>query len=149
MTDLPVTTKMRQRRFGGPPKPFNEQGDCWATAVCSYAGLDEAARNELQRRIVLSDSALHSNGKDPENGSWWWNVTQRFLRSRGLPILTVVLPKAVHSERIYIASGIASRGLEHSILALGNGDLVSDPHPSDDGVIKITEWICWWDGGNG
>lgn len=145
MRDLPTLTKLKQRRFGGPPKPFNEQGDCWATAVCSYAGLDEADRNELQRRIVLSDYALKRHGKDPEHESGWWNITQRFLRERGLPILTVVSLKEVRPEYAYIASGLASRGLEHSIIALGNGDLVSDPHPSDDGVLKITEWICWQD----
>ncbi len=146
MSDFPTRTKLKQRKFGGPSKPFNEQGDCWATAVCSYAGLDESDRNELQRRIVLSEHALCRHGKDPESG--WWNTTQRFLRERDLPTLSVVSLKEVHPEYAYIASGLSSRGLEHSMIALGNGDLVSDPHPSDDGVLKITEWICWWDGGN-
>lgn len=138
-------TDLKQRRSGGPPKPFNEQGDCWATAVCSYARLDEKARNELHRRIVLSDHALRRSGKDPERESGWWNTTQRFLRERGLPMLTIVAAKDVRLGHVYIASGPSARGLEHSILAAGDGNLVHDPHPSGDGVTRITEWIGWWE----
>lgn len=143
MSDHQMFTNLKQRRSGGPPKPFNEQGDCWATAVCSYAGLSEADRNELHRRIVLSDHALRRNGKDPEQESGWWNTTQRFLRSRALPMLALVPRKDVQPDCVYISSGLSVRGLEHSILATGAGDLVSDPHPSNDGVLKITEWIGW------
>jgi hypothetical protein len=142
---FPQATKMKQRRFGLPPVPFIEQGDCWATAVCSYAGFDEADRNELHRRIVLSDSALRRAGKDHENGSWWWNTTQRFLKEKDCLMLTLVNPDEVESNLLYIASGKTVRGTMHSVIAYGNGELWSDPHPSDDGVVKITEWICWWD----
>ena len=60
-------------------------------------------------------------------------------------MLTLIATKDVQPDRVYIASGMSLRGLDHSILALGNGKLINDPHLSDDGVIKITEWICWWD----
>lgn len=141
-----VTQGMKQRRFGGPDVPPQEGGDCWATAVASYAGLGERQRNELHRRIVLSDLALRRHDKDPQVGGNWWNVTQRFLQEQGMYYIGEVDSVKLDPKAIYIASGPGPRGLEHCTLARGNGTLYSDPHPSDDGLIEITEWVCWWEG---
>ena len=138
--------KLKQRRFGGPDNTITEQGDCWATAVCIYAGFGESERNELHRRIVLSDIALLRSGRNPQKEPNWWYITQRFLNERGLNTLTVVAPEEVQPESLYITSGPAPRGLTHSMVSYGNGELWSDPHPSDDGLVEITEWICWWNG---
>ncbi len=144
MTVLPIPTKMRQRRFGGSNHPIIEQGDCWATAVCSYAALDERARNELHRRIVMSDLALVRAGKDPQEEANWWNITIRFLAEHGLPPLGMTAIKKAEWGKLYIVSGPASRGYEHSIVAYGDGRVFNDPHPSDDGLIEVTERVCWW-----
>ncbi len=144
-TSFPDVTKgMRQRRFGGPAVSPQEGGDCWATAVASYAGLGTHSRNELQRRIVLSDLALKRHGKDPQEGSNWWNVTLRFLWAHGLRSIGVADSTKLDPIAVYIASGPGPRGLEHSVLVFGDGTLYSDPHPSGEGLIEITEWIGWW-----
>lgn len=145
MSDLPTPVKMRQRRFGGTEAPPQEMGDCWATAVCSYAGLDERARNELHRRIVLSDLA-HTRLGHELTMTAWWNITNRFLKQRGLPWLTAVAKKRTVADALYVASGPGPRGHSHVTVSCGNGELWSDPHPSDDGLNEILEWVCWWNG---
>jgi len=144
---LPEPVKgLLQRRFGGPKHTALKRGDCWATAVCSYAGMFPFERNELQRRMVLSDLALERAGKDPNVLHNWWQVTARFLREHHLPYLAVVSSEAVSPKYVYIASGGSPRGgFDHSTLAYGSGELFWDPHPSQDGVHLITEWICWYD----
>lgn len=143
---------MRQRRFGGKGAPIQESGDCWATAVACFAGLTERDRNELHRRIVLSDLALQRNGKDHLSGGNWWNVTQRFLTERVGRLIGWVLMDdptlQLDPEGIYIASGRSPRGdWWHSVLAHGDGSLVWDPHPSSDGLASETqEWCGWWEG---
>ncbi len=129
---LPAPVKgLLQRRFGGPKHTALERGDCWATTVCSYAGLPARARNELQRRVVLSDLALERAGKDPNVLHNWWQVTERFLRENYLPYLTTVPSDTVLPEYVYIASGASPRGeYDHSTLAYGNGELFWDPHHS-------------------
>ncbi len=144
---LPAPAKgLLQRRFGGPKHTATKRGDCWATAVCSYAGLPARARNELHRRIVLSDLALERAGKDSNTSHNWWFVTERFLAQQGLPYLTVASPEDVTPEYVYIASGASPRGeYDHSTLAYGAGSLFWDPHHSQDGLSDINEWICWYD----
>ncbi len=144
--NLPTPTQgLLQRRFGGPKIRIQEQGDCWATAVCAFANLPASARNELHRRIVLSDLALKRHGVDPISEPNWWQVTERFLAQRRLPYLTMVLPEEVRRGFVYIASGKSPRGdYDHSILAWGNDKLFWDPHSAQVGVAKITEWITWW-----
>ena len=139
-------TKLRQRRFGGPDSTVIEQGDCWATAVCMYFRFGESERNELHRRIVLSDLALLRSGGNPQKEPYWWHLTQRFLKERNVNILTVVTTEEVLPELLYIASGPAPRGFNHSTVSYGNGKLWGDPHPSDDGLVEITEWVCRWNG---
>jgi len=39
----------------------------------------------------------------------------------------------------HIMSGPALRGLQHSVVGR-NGKMVYDPHPSGDGLTKVTEW---------
>ncbi len=144
---LPIPRQgIYQRRYGGPKVPITEEGDCWATAVCSYAGLSVADRNELHRRIVLSDLALRRYGTNPQEGGNWWNVTMRFLREHHCPPLGVIPVKpGPQPEYVYIASGGSPRGdCDHSVLAWGNGNLFWDPHPNKDGLITITEWIAWY-----
>ena len=144
---------LRQRRMGGPAVPIQEQGDCWATAVATLAGLDERDRNELHRRIVLSDLALARSSSDPPEGGAWWNVTQRFLAQHGLPVLGWVYEKHwgdLHPESAYIATGPSLRGdFNHSVVNYGSGDLFWDPHPSDDGLPSVIEWLGWWEPVNG
>ncbi|KKL04854.1 hypothetical protein LCGC14_2611930, partial [marine sediment metagenome] len=118
---LPEPVKgLLQRRFGGPKHTALKRGDCWATAVCSYAGMFPFERNELQRRMVLSDLALERAGKDPNVLHNWWQVTARFLREHHLPYLAVVSSEAVSPKYVYIASGGSPRGgFDHSTLAYG------------------------------
>lgn len=136
-----------QRRFGGPDTPPLTQGDCWATVVIGFAGLTEPDRNELHRRIVLSDCALLRQGKNPQKDGAWWEVTERFLRQHQCPYISVV-PKTDEGQpdRVYIVSGPSPRieGASHSILAYGDGRLFSDPHPDGTGLDEIDEWISWW-----
>ena len=65
-------TRLHQTRFGGKDAPPDEQGDCWATAVCCLAGLTSEDRDELHRQIL----AAWGDGDDPD---LWWEVTQTFL----------------------------------------------------------------------
>ncbi len=139
-----VIRGMKQRRFGGPAVRIQEQGDCWATSVVSYAGLTERNRNELHRRIVLSDLALTRHGNDPLESSNWWNVTLHFLWEHGLDSIGVAESSKLDPIAVYIASGPGPRGVGHSVLSLGDGTLYSDPHPSDEGLTEIKEWIGWW-----
>lgn len=139
-------TRIRQRRFGGPDADIVDQGDCWATAIACFAGLTERDRNELHRRIVLSDLALQRHQKDPLEGGNWWNVTLRFLDQRGLqPLGWTTGEVPVDRLRVWIASGPSPRGdFYHSILAYGDSTLYWDPHPSGVGLPAIEEWCGWW-----
>lgn len=128
---------------------MSEQGDCWATAVAMLAGLDARARNELHRRIVLSDLAMARAGGAAREGGGWWNVTQRFLAERGFD--PVCWWNADHPgfspdpETVYIVTGPSPRGdWLHSVLTYGDGRLFADPHPSDDGVVEVYEYVWWW-----
>ena len=134
---------MRQRRLGGYKVEPKKQGDCWATAVASLAGLTEKDRNELHRRILISDSRVRKNDGDPFTGGNWWNVTLRWLWEHDLRSIGVIYGKP-EAEKVYIASGPGSRGSEHAILAYGNGEMFSDPHPDQEGLLEITEWVGWW-----
>jgi len=138
---------MHQRRLGGPKAAPLEQGDCWATAIIGYAGLDERARNELHRRMILSDLALIRHNRDPQKTGAWWSVTQRFLRGHGRNLIGVVDHRGVRADLVYIASGPSPRiaGASHSILAYGDGSLFSDPHPEGNGLPEINEWIAWFE----
>jgi hypothetical protein len=143
------TLGIRQRRFGGPSASIQEQGDCWATAVASYAGLTNRDRNELHRRIVLSDLALARSAKNPQEGGAWWNVTQRFLTEHErLPIGWAWKSawELLDPGAVYIASGPSPRGnFDHSVLAFGDGTLYWDPHPSGAGLVEVTEFCGWYE----
>lgn len=43
---------------------------------------------------------------------------------------------AENPERSYIASGDSSRGVKHVVI-YKNGKLLHDPHPSDEGLVKV------------
>lgn len=140
-------TYLRQRRFGGKGVPPQEAGDCWATAVACFAGLTERDRNELHRRIVLSDLAIkRARGGDGEDPSQWWNVTQRFLREKVGKVLGWADGDSVPPGGLWIASGPSPRGdWLHCVIAYGDGRLLHDPHPSNAGVPEIVEWVGWWE----
>ncbi len=128
---------LRQRRFGGPDHPVLEQGDCWATAVASFAGLSAQDRNELHRRISISRAYWGS-----DEASRWWDITERFLAERGRLGLTAV--DEPDTNLLYLATGHTPRGLLHTVVAWGDGSLWWDPNPDGDGMIEVVEWVCWY-----
>lgn len=130
-------TQIPQTKWGGPDAPVDEQGDCWASAVCSLAGLDEEARDHLNKLIILS-----RDGKEPGQSDWW-DITNQWLVERGFPRLIYFYgtdPKP--TEGVLIKAGPSPRLVdsEHVVLVRADTDeLWWDPHPSGDGLLPARE----------
>lgn len=75
---------------------------------------------------------------------WWPNALELWARGRGLMVKgerTTVVP-----DRLSIVGGTSPRGVMHVVVGYG-GEIVWDPHPSRDGLVKITDasWFVEWD----
>lgn len=130
-------TKLTQTRFGGSDTTPDEQGDCWATAVCSLYGQTVRARDDLHK--MITKGRWEANG-DP---SEWWEKTLWWLKDRGLPELIFEPNRAAVPEGLVIESGASPRvkGGHVVLVEWPSGVLWHDPHPDGGGVVDPDEWF--------
>ena len=108
----------RQTRFGYP------DGNCFATGLASMLSLSEVP--------------------DLPGGDDWWSAVVRWCESRKLkPLwfehsLEFACWLAEEYENLYLVSGESPRGLLHVVVGY-RGDLVHDPHPSDEFIVGEPE----------
>ena len=129
--------RIRQTKWGGPDAPVDEQGDCWASAVCSLAGLDAEARDELNDLIIASRDGKKLGQSD------WWDITNDWLVNRGFsPLIYFYGTDPKPTEGVLIKAGPSPRmpDSEHVVLVRADTDeLWWDPHPSEEGLLPARD----------
>lgn len=71
-------------------------------------------------------------------GEECWDMFDDYFLSLGEVICMYPPTKTI--AKPYLASGDTARGTKHMVV-MQNGQLLFDPHPSDEGLTKIT---CVW-----
>jgi hypothetical protein len=115
----------RQTKFGGADHPDHEKGDCFAACVATILEVDLASLPNFCAR--------------PPNV--WFEEMQAYLEKRfGLMLIGATPETAMYlpDEHLFIASGPGPRGHRHSVVFNSLG-LVWDPHPSDAGLLEVTD----------
>lgn len=124
---------IHQTKFGEP------QGNCFAAAIASIL--------EIELGDVPSFYA--------DSPSSWYMDFQAWLHGRGFSLVKVDLRgdgfekpdepgpfETLFLARIeggfWLASGPGPRGHQHSVVYCG-GEMAHDPHPSGDGLLRVTE----------
>ena len=99
-------------------------GDCFAACLASIL--------EVEIEEVPSPT-------DEKEYPQWFDPYKEYLVSKGFQPLWVHLDGCV-VPGYTVRSGMAVRGVEHSCVAY-NGEVVWDPHPSQDGLITHTDTL--------
>jgi hypothetical protein len=117
-----------QTKFGGKDHPEEERGDCFTACIASLVGVE---LSEIPNFCAYDDE--------------WPSNCKEWLFERGIvrvvfssyPIAESVAEE--YKELVLIASGPGPRGHRHAVL-WKNNDLLWDPHPSRDGLLKAEEF---------
>ncbi len=72
----------------------------------------------------------------------WDTVRSMWLASKGLREVFVRTPEECPKGEPYMVSGLSPRGIEHVVI-FQNGEMIHDPHPSRDGLIKLKEHFAY------
>lgn len=106
-------------------------GDCFRTAVA-----------------CLIDKEPTSVPHFVEHGDSWWIDTQKWLSAKGWLIIYLPLPleednwwlEELDSLEYVILGGPSPRGpFNHVVIGRPDLSMVHDPHPSQDGLLSVTE----------
>ena len=115
----------RQTTFGRP------DGNYWMACLCSLMEVDLELAPDL------------SGCTEPEHWDKWWTRSVDFCAEHGWALVMPMLgggPAEVPLPAGWaIVGGPGPRGADHSCLAW-NGEIVFDPHYSNDGLKKINDW---------
>lgn len=104
-----------------------ELGDCLMTAVACVLEIDPGELPEL------------SVGRAAQ----WYSILHDALGARGYRFVELRNDPPVCPAGYAIAIGPSARtGGNHACVAL-DGDVVHDPHPSDEGLARIDDWIMF------
>lgn len=119
-----------QDRFGAP------DGNCWTACVASIAERSLADLGHLQE-AYRAFAECHENREWKERDRWWSEVMGDLAR---MGFCLIRLPAETVPRGYSVMSGLAPRGLQHSVVAL-DGVMVHDPHPSRDGLSgPVEDW---------
>lgn len=128
-----------QTRFGGPDAPDDEVGDCWAACLATMLGIDIGEVPEALR--------LEADGVKR------WDCYLEFLAGFNLRPLTWnfdaygdrmidVFWEAAGDALIHVI-GTSPRGDWNHGVVYRAGRLFHDPHPSGDGILRLTHVEFW------
>ena len=128
-----------QTTFGGPDGPEDEIGNCWAACVATMLGCD----------ISVVPEALRLE----ENSVKRWDAYLEFLAGFNIRPLSWNFEKytdemmdqlweSMGDVLVHVAGSSPRGDWKHGVIYKG-GKLFHDPHPSGDGVLKITEVEFW------
>ena len=124
-------------------------GNCYAAAIASMLDLPITEVPNVEVFFHVDPYGKYSN--------YWLEVMDTWLESKGYELRTANEFRVFHPEfesrwpenadelreslkdKYYLVTGDSIRGFSH-ITIYQNGKLVHDPHPSRDGIIKITEF---------
>jgi len=103
--------------------PGKQNGNCIAAALASLleVGLDDVPKFEEMG----------------ENR--WWIELRKWLKIQGFHLMSweIETGKEFYLPGYFIACGPSPRGFEHAVI-YKNTEMVHDPHPSRDGLVKMT-----------
>jgi hypothetical protein len=114
-------TPVDQTRFGKP------DGNCYAACIASI--LDRPLEEFDNRPVDFENEFTES-----------W---QAFMATKGYALVEVLAGQTLITRGLhYIASGPSPRGPFDHAVVYRDGELVHDPHPSRDGVERVT-WLIF------
>lgn len=104
---------------------LGEEGNCFATCVAMLLDMD------------VQDVPNFCHGDEED----WHSRFRHWLRARGYMCFLTSGPME-NVDSAYIASGPGPRGRRHSVVIqpTEEGDIIYDPHPSDEGLIEVQEY---------
>lgn len=111
---------------------YGTYGDCFRCCVASVLDLPAADVPHFYEYC----------GETGDDGSFGWNKLTSFLRARGLYPIELTIQSDRFNEWVdhlrgnYILSGLGGRGFLHSVVAMGRGALVHDPHLTDKSGVR-------------
>ncbi len=106
--------------------PGKQNGNCMNAAFASILEIDI-------EDIPLFENMPESGYGTKENPSWFSALTG-WLESIGFHLLQW---DEVYLPVYFVYNGPSLRGVEHSVVYKGS-EMVHDPHPSRDGLVKLT-----------
>lgn len=113
-----------QTRFADFDVPPAQRGNCIQAAIASVF--------ELELDEVPNFIAARS----------WFAALNHWLESSGLvAIMVPITDFLVPADTLYLLIGTSPRGEWTHIVVCRNGEVIHDPHPSQDGLIEGARWV--------
>ncbi len=107
--------------------PGKQNGNCVAAAIASILEMDIKDVPEFE------DMPEHGKGQRGEQS--WFSALLNWLKAIGFHL--VRWDEEIYLPGYFIGNGPSKRGVEHSVIYKG-AEIVHDPHPSRDGLVKMT-----------
>jgi hypothetical protein len=99
------------------------RGNCMSACIASILNLP------IEEVIDTASDEVRDGG--------FWEPIYQWLQSRGFKALSVAPNSPLLNNKYSIGIGTSPRGKFNHSVVCKNGRMVFDPHPSDDGVVRM------------
>lgn len=119
-------TPHKQTYFYGGNEDGVTRGNCWQTVIASVLDLP-------------LESVPHFVDIDEQGGENWWSHTARWLGERGYAMYGSL--KDIDTDEYQLVTGKSPRGNFYHVVVYQNGNMIHDPHPSNDGILSEDSFV--------